>query len=178
MGRKSGPAQADNPGVLHPLDNLVFAQVGLAVTDGIVRCRRELTVVVDHNAFAHSPAQHAAFFNGLYRAGAARIDVRGHEPVRFRDLLSDQHCVSLLHNSLCGFADVLLQGEYHLSLRVKQAQPCLPAQLFMLFRMNAAAKSVSHSLPDPFPIQFLNETQSVPHHRRSSVLFYQTAHGK
>ena len=100
------------------------------------------------------------------------------EPVRFRDLLSDQHGVSLLHNSLCGFADVLLQGEYHLSLRVKQAQPCLPAQLFMLFRMNAAAKSVSHSLPDPFPILFLKFVRVLLRFRSPSDLFYQTAIGK
>jgi hypothetical protein len=67
---------------------------------------------------------------------------------------------------------VLLQGEYHLSLRVKQAQPCLPAQLFMLFRMNAAAKSVSHSLPDPFPILFFEK--KAPSAFRSFICFILT----
>jgi hypothetical protein len=50
---------------------------------------------------------------------------------------------------------MLLQRKYHLPLRVKQAEPRLPAQFLVLFRMNTAAKSVSHSLPDSFPDPFI-----------------------
>ena len=78
--------------------------------------------------------------------------MRGNEAVRLCDPLADQHRVPLLYNGLCGFSDVLLQGKYHFTLRIIQAQPDVPAQLFMLRRMDAAAKSVSHSLSDPFPV--------------------------
>ena len=68
----------------------------------------------------------------------------GDEPVSFPDPGADQHGIAFLDDRLCRFPDVLRQREDHFSLCVKDAQRRFPTQLFVLLRMNAAAKRVSH----------------------------------
>ena len=82
------------------------------------------------------------------------MDRRGDKAVRLGEQLPHLYLVILFDHRLRGFADVHGKRENHLPLWIEEAQTAFPAQVFVAFRVNAAAKCVFNCCSDSFHIHF------------------------
>ena len=79
------------------------------------RDRSVLPVIFDDDAGSSCAGSGVALFDGFYLSGTGADYICGHKTIRFSNYLSGKYEVTFGHNWLCGFPDMLIDGEYEIT---------------------------------------------------------------